>query len=129
MVAGAALPGRFFADYRLSNDDYVGQTVNLGGYLKYTLYDWDAATYLIASQAPATTVTWKFAGRLRYRFAEHHKIGLEVTDSLHSPGSPTVVLGYYGSLSDSLALNIFADPGFNKGPNVAAGMELVWQFH
>ena len=118
-----------FVDYRFSANNRFSDDVNLGTYLKYNLRKWDATTYLFVNKSPRTKGTWLFGGRLRYRVADNHKLGVIATGSFRYPGSPELALGYFGSISDSLSLNVIADPGFNKGPDLAAHMELVWQIH
>ncbi len=118
-----------FADYRFSTNGDLPDIVNLGGYVKYIMRRWDATTYLFVNKTSRTEDAWYYVGRLRYRVAENHKVGVFTTGSLAYPGSLDFAFGYFGSISDSLSLNVVADPGINKGPDFAAHMELVWQVH
>jgi hypothetical protein len=116
-----------FADYRYSESEFATDNVNIGGLFKYNLDRWDATAFLFVATTPRTDPNWIYAGRLRYRFADGHKLGIEATGSLSYKDSPSLMLGYYGSLTDALSLNVVADPGINKGPDAAARIELVWQ--
>jgi hypothetical protein len=121
--------GGLFADYRTSGSESVGNSINIGGYFRYDLSEWDATTWLFASKSDGVAESWIYAGRLRYRVAENHKVGIEVTSSLSRFDSPALAVGYYGSLSDSLSLNIIADHGLGKRSDIAARMKLVWRIH
>ena len=116
-----------FVDYQFSSDNRFDDNVNLGAYIKYSLQNWDATTYLFVNKSPTASGTWLYAGRLRYRVADNHKLGVEAMGSLRGPSSPTLALGYYVSISDSLSLNVVADPGISTGPDLAGRIELVWQ--
>ena len=118
-----------FADYRFSTNNRFSDNMSLGGYLEYSLRHWDATSYLFVNKSPGTEDTWFFAGRLRYRVAQKHKLGVMASGSFRYPGSPALALGYFGSISDSLSLNVIVDPGINKGPDLAAQLQLVWQVH
>ena len=116
-----------FAEYQFSRDDQFDDIVNLGGFIKYQLGNWDTATYLFAETSSGHSESWIYAGRVRYRLAENHKVGMQAAGALDTSISPPVAFGYYGSISDSLSVNIIADPGINGAVKFAARMELVWQ--
>ena len=116
-----------FADYRFSTVSEFTDEVNLGGLFEYSRYEWDATTYLFVNQSPRTSDTWHYAGRLRYRVAENHKIGIEAMGTLKYPDSPQMMLGYYGDISDSLSLNVAAGPVAGKGGDFSARLELIWE--
>lgn len=116
-----------FADYRHSLLDRDYDNLNLGGYFKYRWENWDATTFLFASKPRAFRHSRIYAGRLRYRVAANHKLGIVASGSFEYPESPTIGLGYFGSIRDSLSLNVVAGPGINDGPDFAAALELVWQ--
>jgi hypothetical protein len=119
--------GGLFADYRFSSDNHFDDIVNLGVYMKYGLRKWDATSFLFVNKMHGKRDSWLYAGRLRYRIFENHKLGIEAMGSFRKPESPALAFGYYGSLSDALSLNVILDPGVNHGPDFAAHMELVWQ--
>ena len=106
-ISHAARPyyGGLFADYRASNTASVSSSINVGGYFRYNFANWDATSWLFASKSGGAAESWIYAGRLRYRLAANHKIGIEATSLLARLDSPVFAVGYYGSLSDSLSLN------------------------
>lgn len=116
-----------FADYRFSTDGRHTDHVNLGGLFKYGWDKWDLTTYAFVNQSPRTDKTWLYAGRVRYRVAEDHKFGLEAYGSFKNSKSPQLMLGYYGSISDSVSLNLAVGPLTSSGPDFSARLELVWQ--
>jgi hypothetical protein len=116
-----------YADYRFSTVSRFTDQVNLGGLFKYSRYKWDATTYLFVNQSPRTDDTWLYAGRFRYRIAENHKIGIEAIGTLKYSDSPQLMLGYYGSISDSLSLNFAAGPVAGNDGDFSARLELIWR--
>jgi hypothetical protein len=118
-----------FAEYYISGDDGFDDIVNVGAYWKYNRQSWDATTFIFVNQSPGTAHTWNYAGRLRYRVAGNHKVGVEAAGSLTYTESPSLALGYYGEINDALSVNVIADPGINGRPDFAVRMELVWQVH
>jgi len=82
---------------------------------------------LFVNQAPGRADTWLYATRLRYRVKEHFKLGIEALAPIAHANAPEVMLGYYGSITKSLSLNVLAGAGVNGGPDRLARMELSWQ--
>lgn len=114
-------------EYEVSMDRRSDDMLRLGGYFRYDTESWDATVFMFAGKARGTQTAWLYLGRLRYRVAENHKVGVVATGSLGSAKRPAFALGYFGSISDSLSLNLIADPGFNNGPDFATHLALVWQ--
>ncbi len=118
-----------FANYKFSTDGRYLDNINLGALLKYEWRKWDATTYVFVNQSTETPDTWFNAGRLRYRVAENHKLGVEAMSAFKDPGSLELMLVYYGEISDSLSLNVAAGPGIGEVPDFNARLELTWQIH
>jgi hypothetical protein len=116
-----------YADYRFSTDERRTDHVNLGGLVKYGWEKWDVTTYLFVNQSPRTRKMWFYAGRLRYRLTEDHKLGLETYGQFENAHSPELMLGYYGAISDSVSLNLALGPLTRSGPDFSARLELIWQ--
>lgn len=116
-----------FADYRYALGDRAFDNLNLGGYLKRERGRWDSTAFLFASKPRHAKHTRIYAARIRYRVAPDHKLGLFASGSVDYPGSPFLGLGYFGSIRDSLSLNLVAGPGLNHGPDFVTQLELVWQ--
>ena len=119
----------FFADYSYSADGRSAAAVSAGGLVEYEINDWDTNAYLFASKSPGTPQLWLYAGRVRYRLAENHKFGIEVAGKLLDPQASKLMIGYYGTISRSLSVNVVAGAALNSGHDLAARMELVWQIH
>jgi hypothetical protein len=117
-----------FADYRFSTDGRHTDHANLGGLFKYGWKKWDSTSYLFVNKSPRSSDTWLYAQRIRYRIADKHKIGIEAYGSLEKAGSPQLMLGYYGDVSDSVSLNLALGPVTQSGPDFSARLELIWQF-
>ncbi len=116
-----------FADYRHSTDRDYSDNLNIGGYIKYGQYRWDATAYAFVNKSPQSDDTWIYAGRLRYRVAEDHKIGIEAFSSFKNAKSPQLMLAYYGDISDNLSITVAAGRGAGNGPDLSARLELVWR--
>lgn len=116
-----------FADVRYSTDQDYSDNLNIGGYVKYGHSRWDATASAFVSMSPQTDDTWFYSGRLRYRLAEDHKIGIEAFGTLKDVKSPQLMLGYYGNLSDKLSITLAAGRGTGNGPDLSARLELVWR--
>jgi hypothetical protein len=118
-----------FANYKFSTDGHYLDNINLGALLKYEWYEWDATTYVFVNQSSETPDTWFHAGRVRYRVAENHKLGVETTVPFKDPDSLELMLVYYGEISDSISLTVAAGPGMGEVPDFNARLELTWQIH
>jgi hypothetical protein len=118
-----------FVEYKYSRTERFTDIVSLGGYVRYNLTNWDTTTAIFFENNFGLVKQWVYAGRLRYRFAEHHKIGVQAAGTFEQALSPALFFGYYTTVSDSLSLNVIADPGINGGPDFAARIELVLQLH
>ncbi|MDX1404773.1 MAG: hypothetical protein R3192_09555, partial [Woeseiaceae bacterium] len=62
-----------FSEYRYSSHDRYSDQFNLGTFIDLDWPRWDARVFVFINKAPRANATWMYAGRLRYRFAEHHK--------------------------------------------------------
>jgi len=118
-----------FVDYNYSPDEQYRGIVSAGGYTQYQGSRWDTTVALFNHDGPAYSGLWAYAGRLRYRFAENHKVGVEFVGALRDASSPELAIGYYGDISSSLSIKITAGANFKTGSQRAARTELVWQFN
>jgi len=118
-----------FVDYHYSPDEQYNGIFNTGGYAKYQGSRWDTTVALFSHDGPASSDLWAFAGRVRYRFAENHKVGVEFVGALRDASAPDLAFGYYGDILNSLSIKITAGANFKTGSKRAARTELVWQFN
>lgn len=119
--------GGLFVDYRYSSSSQFDDNLNLGGYFRYNRSRWDTTAWLFVNQSQDNSETWLYATRLRYRVAENYKLGIEAMAPIDHAGDADLMLGYYGSLTDSLSLNILAGAAANGTTELAARIELSWQ--
>jgi len=119
--------GGVFANYRGSTHDRFDENLNIGAYVRVNLSRWDTTTWLFVNQAPGRADTWLYATRLRYRVADGFKLGVEALAPVAHANAPELMLGYYGSITRSLSLNVLAGAGANGGPDRLARLELSWQ--
>ena len=110
-----------------SQDSEQDGAVFAGGLVEHQISVWDTTVSLINYDPPGDTGQWKYFGRVRYRFADSHKLGVEVIGSLRDPSTPNLMVGYYGTISDSLSLNVAAGPVAGKSDDFSARLELIWQ--
>ncbi len=66
-----------FIDYRKSASRRFDDVVNVGGYFQYKHDNWDTTAYLFTHDTPLESHQWVYGGRIRYRFTERHKFGIE----------------------------------------------------
>ena len=72
---------------------------------------------------------WVYGGRIRYRFTERHKFGVENVGLVDDPGSPSLMLGYYGRISSKLSIKLVAGASIESWRERTARAELVWQIN
>ena len=118
-----------FVDYSFSPDSREDGTVNAGGLLEYEIHNWDASAYAFNSKSQGDMSMWLYAGRIRRRIAENHKIGIEVVGLFRDPPASKVMIGYYGTISRSLSFNLAAGAALNSGHDRAVNAVLVWQIN
>lgn len=116
-----------FADYRYSTDRKYSDQQDIGAYLKYGRYRWDATAFAFVNKSPRSHDSWLYAGRLRYRLAEDHKVGIEAIGTFRNPQCPQLMLGYYGTISEALSITLAAGRGTRDGPDLSARLELTWR--
>ena len=116
-----------FVDYRTSSSSPHADNLNIGIYGRFNLPRWDLTGWLFENRSPGNSGTWVYATRVRFRVTEKAKLGFETLAALKDASHPRIMLGYYGSMSDSLSLNILAGAGSGGTLDLAARVELVWK--
>ncbi len=119
----------FFAAHFFSADRSHDGTALAGGLFEHGIRNWDSSLYVVNYDAPDASPLWKFAGRVRYRVAARHKLGVEIVGPFGDRSAANVMLGYYGTISRSLSVKFVAGSKFKSGQNRSARTELVWQFN
>ena len=119
----------FFVARFYSEDRRHDGTALAGGLFEHGIRRWDSSLYVVNYDAPDASPLWKFAGRVRYRFAAGHKLGVEIAGPFRDPSAGNLMLGYYGTISRSLSVNLVVGAKFKSGQKRSARTELVWQFN
>lgn len=118
-----------FVDYRASSDERHDDQRNIGAYFRYNWPRWDATGWLFVNRSGGGSHTWLYATRLRYRVAGSHKLGIEAMAPLEEPGSPMLMGGYYGMLSDSVSVKLLGGTKVAGAVDFSARIELVWNVY
>ena len=100
-----------------------------GGLFEHQLRAWDTTASLFNYDARDAKANWKYFGRVRYRFATRHKLGIEVVGALRDPSASNLMVGYYGTITESFSVNFVVGSTFKSGQKRIARTELVWQFN
>jgi len=116
-----------FADYQFTADSRFDNELNIGSFFQYSWNRWDATTFAFVNKTPGKPGAWFHAERLRYRIAENHRLGMEMSGAFSHWDTPAPQLGYYGAISDSISLNVIAGPFGDGAQQLSARIELVWQ--
>ena len=112
-----------------SPDDRRNGAVFGGGLFEHQLRSWDTTASLFNYDSRGADRLWKYFGRVRYRFATRHKLGIEVVGPLRDPSASNLMVGYYGTITESFSVNFVVGSQVNAGRNRVARTELVWQFN
>jgi hypothetical protein len=118
-----------FVDYRNSSSERLNDNLNVGAYLRFDIRRWDATSWLFVNRSPQTASTLVYAGRLRYRLLESHKIGIEALAPVERANEPTLMLGYYGTVSSALSLKLLFGSAVGNRSDTTARLEIMWQVH
>ncbi len=112
-----------------SPDGRQNGAIFAGGLFEHELRNWDSAVSMFRYDARNAKAHWKYFGRVRYRFATRHKLGIEVVGPLRDPSASNLMVGYYGTITESFSVNFVVGSKVNAGRNRVARTELVWQFN
>ena len=112
-----------------SPDGRQNGAIFAGGLFEHQLRAWDTTASLFNFDSRGASGLWKYFGRVRYRFVARHKLGIEVVGSLRDPAASNLMIGYYGTISESFSVKLVVGSRLNAGRNRVARTELVWQFN
>jgi len=116
--------GQVYSPYSRQNG-----AIFAGGSYEHQLRGWDTTASLFNYDARDAKANWKYFGRVRYRFATRHKLGVEVVGPLRDPSASNLMVGYYGTITASFSVNFVVGSKFKSGQKRIARTELVWQFN
>ena len=131
LFSSQARPHSFglFAGQVHSPDGRQSGAIFGGGLFKYQLRAWDSTASLFSYDARGAKALWKYFGRVRYRFAARHKLGIEVVGSLRDASASNLMVGYYGTITEAFSVKFVVGSKINAGQKRVARTELVWQFN
>ena len=118
-----------FVDYRVSSDDRVADTLKTGLLFRHQDSDWDTLAAVFRSEPNGRPRSWGHAGRIRYRLAREHKIGIESFGNHRQLEAAYLMLGYYRDLSSAFSVQLVAGSQVEGRHDRAARMEIVWQIN
>ena len=131
LLSSSARPfeAALFAEYSYSPDARQNGTTNIGVFVKHYYGNWDTTAYVFEHNAAEAARLWAYAGRIRYRFADHHKVGIEFLAPFDDASAPNLMLGYYATFSDALSIKFVVGSNVKASNHYVARTELVWQFN
>ncbi len=119
----------FFVGQVYSPDGRQNGAIFAGGLFERQLRRWDTTASLFNYDSRGADRLWKYFGRIRYRFATRHKLGIEVVGSVRDPSASNLMVGYYGTITESFSVNFVVGSKFKSSQKRIARTELVWQFN
>ncbi len=117
----------FFVDYMNSPDSRYSGSMNAGAAFELWSHRWDLTAAAMIGKSPGAPHQWGYAGRLRYRFAQLHRVGIEVVGSFDDIPSPGLMLGYYGDITGTFSLRVAAGARLSAYRERVVRAELVWR--
>ena len=100
-----------------------------GDLFEHPLRGWDTTASLFDYDSRGASGLWKYFGRVRYGFAARHKLAIEVVGPLRDPSASNLMVGYYGTITESFSVNFVVGSKFRSGQKNIVRTELVWHFN
>lgn len=116
------------AEYEFAHNSHDEDVVELAGVFGYETPTWNLSANILYEKESGSSREWGYAVGARYNLGEQHGIGVEVLGSFESHGSSEMMLGYYGTISESFSINVGIGTGIDKGPDWAARTAFIWRF-
>ena len=116
-----------FYNYAGSSDEHIDGAQTLGVVHRMRIDSWDTATYVFGHKPTRARRRWAFASRVRYRVAEHHKVGIEAMGTFENAATPKLMFAYYGTISESLSARIAVGKVLNTAASQTVQAEFNWQ--
>jgi len=115
-------------EYEFAHDNHEEDVVELAGVFSYETSAWNLGANLLYEKQSGSSSEWGYAAGARYNVAEQHGLGIEVLGSFESDGSSELMLGYYGTISESFSINVGLGAGIDEGPDWSARTAFIWRF-
>jgi len=116
-----------FVDYRYSLDEDAPHVVKSGALLRQSANDWDTLAAVLRRTPQGDSGAWGYFGRLRYRLADGHRLGVESFGIEGRLDDAYLMLGYYGDLSRDVTVQFIAGSSLGDRREREARIEIVWQ--
>jgi len=108
--------------------DDAPDTLLLGGMFTRKTAKWTAAASPFFKRTFRTgTGQWYGWGSLRRQVAKRHSLGVEVYGSMETYRPTKWLLGYTGTISESVSVSLAVGSGFGDGPERVARGSIVWR--
>ena len=115
-------------EYEFAHDRDHKDTVEIAGLFSYETATWLASANIIYDKEKNASDKWGYAAGIRYAFRQRQSLGIEILGSFESHGSSQMLLGYYGTLSETFSINVGLGTGIDGGPDWTARTAFIWQF-
>jgi hypothetical protein len=113
-------------EYRLIDEQ--ADTLLVAGMFTYKVSKWTAAAspfYTRSAQRPAGE--WDYWFSVRRHIATRHALGVELLGALETGRAAKWMVGYYGTITETLSVSVTAGSGFDAGPDWVAVTALTWR--
>jgi hypothetical protein len=100
----------------------------VAGLLTYKMPKWTAAAgpyYKKAAQHAAGD--WHYWGSVRRRIANRQSLGVEIFGALETGRPAKWLVGYYGTITETLSVSVAAGTEFDAGPDWVARTSVMWR--
>jgi len=118
-----------FVDRRISPDNRIPDMLKTGTILRHQRNNWDTLVAIFRSRPFGRPSSWGYAGRVRYRFGDGHKFGIESFGKHKQFEASYVMFGYYGAISRVVSFQLVAGSNVSSSRDRAARMEIIWQIN
>lgn len=107
-------------------DEYAN-TLLVAGTFSYELSKWTAAAGPFYKRAVRGVGEWQYWCGARRHIADRHAIGVELFGSLDTGRPAKWMLGYYGTITETLSFDVAAGSGIAAGPHWVARTSVTWR--
>jgi hypothetical protein len=70
---------------------------------------------------------WDYWTGVRRHVASRHALGVELSGSIDTGRAEKLMLGYYGTITETLRVSVAAGPGWAAGPDWVATASVTWR--
>jgi hypothetical protein len=108
--------------------DGEDDTLLVGGMFTYKMPKWTAsASPFYKRTAEHAAGDWHYWGGVRRRISSHHSLGIELFGALDTGKPAKWLLGYYGTITETLSVGVAVGSVFDAGPDWVARTSVTWR--